>query len=466
MNRFNLYIFGLLPICYLLQSCSFPSDPQESQVARKPNLIHIFADDLGYGDLGCFGASDIRTPNLDAMATAGMKFTDFYSAAHICSPSRYALMTGRYPQRIGLAGVFFPESFTGIPAEEYTMAEMLQSAGYATGIVGKWHLGHQHAFLPLQNGFDEYFGIPYSNDMESVVYLSGNEPVDFHVDQHYLTQAYTQKALDFIDRHAEAPFFLYFAHNMPHVPLYASPEFEGRSERGLYGDVVEELDWSVGEILAKLESLGLLENTLVVFSSDNGPWLVMKEHGGSAGELREGKQYTFDGGMKVPTIAMWQGTIEANSTHSGIATQMDWFPTMAQLAGLELPDSIAVDGRDLTNVLKGTGDRAEDEMLFFDGMKVEGFRKGDWKVKMPYKGFSGAKWKEPVASHDTLLVNVSTDPGETQNLLSEHREKALELIEQMNQAVENLGALPKPMTIRTKADNSHYEFLERRIQTP
>jgi len=229
----------------------------------RPNVIIIYCDDLGYGDLGCFGAEDIATPNIDHMAEAGIRFTEFYSASPVCSPSRAALLTGRMPQRMGINGVFFPESYTGMPLKEITIASLLKEEGYATGIVGKWHLGHLKKFLPLQRGFDEYFGIPYSNDMESVVYLRGNEVVDFHVDQSLTTKTYTEEAVAFIKNHKEEPFFLYLAHNMPHVPIYASEDFLGTSERGLYGDVVQEIDWSVGQVITTLQNLQLLDNRFI-----------------------------------------------------------------------------------------------------------------------------------------------------------------------------------------------------------
>lgn len=277
MKQFNQFVMVLI----LLGIYACNTEPETAEADDLPNIVVIYCDDLGYGDLGCFGNTEIRTPNIDRMASEGMKFTEFYSASPVCSPSRAALLTGRIPQRMGINGVFFPRSYTGMPLEEVTTADLLKTVGYTTGIVGKWHLGHRHEFLPLQRGFDEYFGIPYSNDMLSVVYLAGNEVVDFHPDQHYTTRTYTEKALDFIDRHTEAPFFLYLAHSMPHVPIYASPEFDGRSGKGLYTDVIEEIDWSVGEVLNKLEEHGVLDQTLVIFSSDNGPWLAMHEHGGS-----------------------------------------------------------------------------------------------------------------------------------------------------------------------------------------
>ena len=230
-----------------------------------PNIIYIFTDDLGYGDIGCFGATDIKTPNIDKMAKEGIKFTEFYSAASLCSPSRASLLTGRLPQRMGINSVFFPESFTGMPSSEITIAEMLKNKNYATALIGKWHLGHRREYLPLQQGFDYYFGMPYSNDMASPVYMRGNKVVNLKVDQRYMTKTYTEEVLQYIENHQKEPFFLYMAHNMPHVPLYASEQFIGSSERGLYGDVIQEIDWSVGEIVKKITELGLLENTLIVF---------------------------------------------------------------------------------------------------------------------------------------------------------------------------------------------------------
>jgi len=280
-----------LPFLILLVVVSFSCREKASEEPNSstPNIVFIFTDDLGYGDIGCFGATDIKTPHIDRIANEGIKFTSFLSASPVCSPSRAGLLTGRMPQRMGINAVFFPESFTGMDPGEITFAEILKEKGYRTAAVGKWHLGHMERFLPLNQGFDQYFGIPYSNDMESVVYLRDNEVESFEVDQTYTTQKYTEEALTFIDKASASPFLLYLAHNQPHVPIYASPDFRGKSERGLYGDVIQEIDWSVGQVLAKLEEKGILENTMIVFSSDNGPWLVMEDHGGSAGPLREGK---------------------------------------------------------------------------------------------------------------------------------------------------------------------------------
>ncbi|MGB9625015.1 MAG: sulfatase family protein, partial [Phycisphaerae bacterium] len=264
---------------------------------RPPNLVILFADDLGYGDLCCYGHPSIRTPNLDRMASEGLRFTDFYSAAPVCTPSRAALLTGRLPIRSGMVGttrhVLFPDSKGGLPASEITIAEALKTKGYATACVGKWHLGHLPQYLPTRNGFDSYYGIPYSNDMKPSPILRNEEVIEEPAVQETLTPRYTDEAIKFIRREKDKPFFLYLAYNFPHVPLHVSDRFKDKSLRGLYGDVVEEIDWSVGEVLRTLRELGLAEKTLVVFSSDNGPWLIKNQHGGSAGLLRDGKGSTW-----------------------------------------------------------------------------------------------------------------------------------------------------------------------------
>ena len=441
---------------FILQACNTSNAPQENAT----NFIIIYCDDLGYGDLACFGATDIKTPNIDRMAAEGMKLTEFYSASPVCSPSRAALMTGRIPQRMGINSVFFPESYTGMPVKENTIAELLKPAGYACGMVGKWHLGHFEKFLPLQQGFDEYFGIPYSNDMESVVYLDGNDVVEFNPDQHYTTKVYTEKAVDYIERHKDEKFFLYLAHNMPHVPIFASEAFEGSSERGLYGDVIQEIDWSVGEILNKLEKEGILDNTLVIFSSDNGPWLVMRDHGGSAGELREGKQYTFEGGQRVPTLAMWPDGIKAGSVYSDMGLMMDWMPTICEIAGVEPPTDRDYDGESILQVLRGEGERIGDEFLYYDGANLECYRKGDWKLKLPFDGFEGARWKHAVGPHPLLLVNLKDDPGELYNLAEEMPEKVEEMLAGMKKYKESKGAYPPSLVIKTNSVDDHYHFVE------
>lgn len=455
MQKFTLSLLALL-----LLSCG--ENKEVSKSPELPNIVFIFTDDLGYGDIGSFGATDIATPNIDRIAAEGIKFTSFLSASPVCSPSRAGLLTGRMPQRLGINAVFFPDSFTGMDPEEITIAEVLKAKGYRTGIVGKWHLGHMEKYLPLNQGFDEYFGIPYSNDMASVVYMRGNEVEEFDVDQRYTTKTYTEESLKFIDSSEGKPFFLYLAHNMPHVPIYASPEFEGKSQRGLYGDVIQEIDWSVGEVLKKLEEKGILENTLIVFSSDNGPWLVMEDQGGSAGSLREGKQFTFEGGVRVPTVAMWKGKIDPGQVYEDLATQMDWFPTFCKLVGAEIPQDREIDGKDLSSVLFENGMREGDEFIYYMLSDQRGYRQGDWKIKRPFGGFAGSRGMKKVDAHDTLLFNLKTDPGETTNLAKDNPEKTAQMMRAMELAVKQLGPLPESKVVRTPQDNSHYEYLEKK----
>ena len=445
-----------IPCAILLSTSAFAQQNAEKGL---PNIVYILADDLGYGDISCYGAKDIQTPHIDRMASEGIKFVDFYSAAPLSSPSRAAFLTGRYPQRMGINEVFFPESFTGMPEGEITIAELLEEKGYQSAVIGKWHLGHRERYLPLQQGFNYFFGMPYSNDMASAVYMQGNEVISYEVDQRVLTKTYTQQAISFIERSKSQPFFLFLSHNMPHVPIYASDEFTGTSKRGLYGDVVQELDWSIGQVMNKLESLNLLENTLIIFSSDNGPWLAMRELGGSAGKLREGKNYTFDGGMRVPTVAMWKGHIPEGTVSNELATQMDWFPTIANLTGTPLPDDRVIDGRDISPILLGTGKRAGDSFLFLNREVLEGYRKGDWKVKTPYQGNEASPWRQAVAAHDSLLFNIKDDPGEKVNLFEDNKEKARALFREMEQEYKALGELPPSLVVRTMADNSHFEML-------
>ena len=455
----KLLLFLVIPA--VLLSCTSDGSRQAHIADNLPNIVIIYCDDLGYGDLGCFGAEDISTPNVDRMAAGGVRFTEFYSASPVCSPSRAALMTGRMPQRMGINAVFFPESYTGMPLDETTMADMLREKGYATGIIGKWHLGHREKYLPLQRGFDEYFGIPYSNDMQGVVYMRGNQVEEFTVDQHYTTRTYTGEAVDFIDRHHQSPFFLYLAHNMPHVPIYASEDFQGTSGRGLYGDVIQEIDWSVGQVMSTLEKHGILDNTLLIFSSDNGPWLVMEDYGGSAGILREGKQYTFEGGQRVPTLAMWPARIPAGQVYDDMAVMMDWFPTIATITGADLPDK-PLDGVDISQVLYGQGKRKETGFLYFDLPLLQCYREGDWKVKLAYEGFNGNPGKKAVPPHPVLLINLKDDPGERVNLAEEMPDKLEEMLAKMDSARAAMGELPPSLDIGTAQDNSHYRYLSRK----
>lgn len=435
----------------------------------RPNIVVIYADDLGYGDLACFGHPTIRTPELDRMATEGMRFTQFYSAAPVCTPSRAALLTGRLPVRSGMSSdrrrVLFPNSGGGIPADEITLAEALREQGYATGCVGKWHLGHLPQFLPTNSGFDSYFGIPYSNDMDrdsdaprgraafddprseywQVPLMRDTDIVERPADQTTLTRRYTQEAVKFIREHREAPFFLYLAHSMPHVPLFRSEQFVDHSRRGLYGDVVEEVDWSVGQVLETLRRLKLHERTLVFFSSDNGPWLTFNEQGGSAGLLRDGKGTTFEGGMREPTLAWWPGQISPGRTVMDLGCTMDIYTTALTLAGAKIPDDRIVDGMDLTPVLLGTGPSPRDHMFYYRGTRLMAVRKGPWKAhfitETSYRG------EQPVSHDPPVLYQLEHDPSEQYNRAAAHPEVIAEINELVEQHRADLEIPPSQLEI-------------------
>ncbi len=435
-------MFKLLIASLLLVSAWLPAITRNPAKEKSPNVIIIFADDLGYGDLGCYGAPKIKTPHIDQLAAGGMRFTNFYAASPVCSASRAALLTGKYPFRTGINGVLNPTSTNGIRAEEVTIAELLKKQGYATAAVGKWHLGHQREFLPLQNGFDEFLGLPYSNDMKPIYLMRDNEAVADSLDQSTLTGQYTQKVLQFMDKNKQQPFFLYLAHTFPHVPLYASARFKGQSAQGIYGDVVEELDWSVGEVLRKLKALQLEENTIVIFSSDNGPWLVKEAHGGSAGILREGKQTTFEGGMRVPGIVSWKGRIKAGQTTGQLGTTMDLLPTLVTLTNSQLPAGHSLDGMDISGVLLGKTPPFDRDFAYIYSSGLEAYRSGNWKLKLPYKGTVGVpnKLKE-VAPHPILLFDLQTDPGEKVNLAGQLPEKVKEMEAKIAAFKQESGAL-------------------------
>lgn len=432
--------------------------------AHRPNIVFVFADDLGYGDVGAFGATDIKTPHIDRLAKDGLKFTDFYSAANLCTPSRASLLTGRHSVRMGISKVFMDDSIDGMPLEEITIAETLKKAGYATGMVGKWHLGHLDRYMPWNQGFDEFYGVPYSNDMGNFFWYE-NLQIDYQsIDQHYLTKRYTDKAIDFIDRHQNQPFFLYLAHSMPHVPLYVSPEFQGSSERGLYGDVVQELDWSVGEVVAALRERGLLENTLVVFSSDNGPWLMMEDHGGSAGILRDGKATTFEGGHRVPTVAYWPAGI-APREYTGVASMLDWFPTFTELAGAAVPQDREIDGRSIVPLLSGQELQGHDTFVYYNksNARVDGIRQGQWKLKLAQTSLLPAFLENFLhvgeLSHDLLLFDLNNDPGETTNLAAQYPKK----VRAMQSSIERFSVIKPEYRVRqmkqASADRKGYGYL-------
>lgn len=428
---------------------------QPEKKAERPNFVFILADDLGYGDLSCYGSQNIQTPQLDELAQKGMRFTDFYATAPICSPTRAAFLTGRYPVRQGINHVFFPESWTGIDSSEYTLAEALKDSGYRTGLVGKWHLGHHYQFLPLQNGFQEYFGIPYSNDMQNAVYMRGNKVVEHDIDQSQITRCYTEEALSFIDKHHNRPFFLYLAHSMPHFPVYASGEFKGKSKDGIYGDAVQELDWSVGQIVKKLKDLGIDENTLLIFTSDNGPWLAVKPDAGSAGILREGKQTTFEGGMRVPAIACWPGKIRPGSVDGTVSNTMDFYTTFIKLAGAEIKKDRVVDGLDISPVLLGKGKRANQDLYYFSLGELQALRSGAWKLKLPYTGNAGGPSTKALPPHPLLLFNLLDDPGEQKNLAEKYPERVKKMLEKMKNFKKSLGPLPPSKIVQRPADKSY-----------
>jgi arylsulfatase A-like enzyme len=412
-------------------------------VGDRPNFVVILTDDLGFGDIGCYGASDIATENLDRMASRGLRFESFCVAAPTCTPSRAALLTGCYPARVGLPAILLPWSRTGLAPGERTIADVLKTGGYATACYGKWHLGHHPEFLPTRHGFDEYFGIPYSNDMWlnhpvphraermlELPLLEGEEAVELNPDQRQLTTWYTERSVSFIERNHDRPFFLYLPHSMPHVPLHVSERFEGKSGRGLYGDVIMEIDWSVGMILQTLERLGLAENTLVLFTSDNGPWIEYGDHGGSAGPLREGKWTTFDGGQRVPAIVQWPGRIPAGRVVEELVSAIDLLPTFAHLAGAELPER-AIDGQDVWPILAGDVQALRPERVFlhYRGYHLEAVRQGRWKLHFPhtFKHLveAGAGGKPGTSSIETIglaLFDLEADQGEGRDVASAHPE--------------------------------------------
>ncbi len=408
---------------------------------RPPNMVLIYADDLGYGDLGCYG-SKIPTPNLDRMSAEGMRFTQFYSANPVCSPSRAALMTGRYPTRVDVPRVLFPQDKTGLPDSEATIAQVLRKAGYKTMCVGKWHLGHLPPYLPTSRGFDEYFGIPYSNDMVPRVLLHNTETVEQTATLETLTQRYTERAVSFIRRSKGSPIFLYFPHTFPHIPLAASARFRGKTGMGLYADVLAELDWSVGQVLASLKENGIDDNTLVMFSSDNGPW-----YQGSPGRLRGRKGWTFEGGVREPFIARFPGRIPKGEVSHGVGSTMDILPTVARLASAP-PPAKPLDGIDIWPLLSGQERSLEREaLLYFDDVHLQCARWGRWKLHIAR--YTGAAYSpSPAGGRQNLPLNVpelydlESDPDESCDAYPDRPQVAAEIQARIERLI---ATFPEPI---------------------
>ncbi|MEX0289949.1 MAG: sulfatase [Flavobacteriaceae bacterium] len=439
----RVLLVTLFMLCIGCKETAKVPDPQE---LKPPNVVLIFTDDQGYQDVGVFGSPDIETPNLDKMAAEGVRLTSYYSAQAVCSASRAGILTGCYPNRIGIHNALGPDNTHGISSSETTLAEMLKANGYKTAIFGKWHLGHHPKFLPTRHGFDEWFGIPYSNDMwpfhpqQGPIFnfpdlpLYGNETIiDTLLEQSQLTKQITERSVDFINRNKENPFFLYVPHPQPHVPLFVSEKFKGKSKRGLYGDVIMEIDWSVGQILEALTKNGLEENTIVMFTSDNGPWLSYGNHAGSALPLREGKGTAWEGGQREPFIIKYPKALEAGKVVDVPVMAIDILPTIAELTNSKLPD-LKIDGKDVWDVISGVAKESPQKAYFFYYRVNElfGVRYGKWKMYFPHRyrtmdGQEPGKDGQPgnyrmIDLEEIELYNMEEDISETSNVAAQHPE--------------------------------------------
>jgi len=461
----NSFLAGLAATSFTIQSVS-------AEKQQNPNIILIFCDDLGYGDLSCYGASQYKTPNLDRMAAQGVRFTNFVSAQAVCSASRAGIMTGCYPNRVGISGALMPDASIGLNPSEETIPEILKKRNYKTAAIGKWHLGHLPEFLPLQQGFDEYLGLPYSNDMWPVNFdgkpaaentnkarypilplIEGNSKIreiNTLDDQSELTTIYTERAVRFIGQNKKNPFFLYMAHSMPHIPLAVSGKFKGKSEQGLYGDVIMEIDWSVGEIMKTLEKNGLDKNTLIVFTSDNGPWMNFGNHAGSNGGLREGKGASFEGGQRVPCLMKWPGKIQEGTICNKLAATIDILPTLAAITNSALPEK-KIDGVNILPLLMGdeNANPRESFLYYYRKNSLEAVRKGNWKLVFAHPGRTYIGFKPGVDgfpggtnenfAHEEGLYDLRRDPGERFDVKEFYPEVVTELKKLADEAREDLG---------------------------
>ena len=455
----RLRVLGAAGFVLLAWSASFAA-AEDGQDSARPNVVIVYADDLGYGDIGCFGAEGYATPHIDSLAAEGVRLTDFYVAQAVCSASRAALLTGCYPNRIGILGALGPRDTHGLHDDEWTLAEVLKQRGYTCGIYGKWHFGHHPQFLPTRHGFDDYFGLPYSNDMwpkhpeaganfPDLPLIDGERIVAHNPDQTQLTTWYTERAVRFIDEHHAQPFFLYLPHSMPHVPLHVSDKHRGSTKRGLFGDVIAEIDWSVGQVLDALERHGLTDNTLVIFTSDNGPWLSYGDHCGTAGPLREGKGTSFEGGVRVPFVARFPGRIPAGSVCSLPAMTIDLLPTLARLAGAPLPPHV-IDGRDVWPLLAGEAGAVSphEAYYFYWNRELQAVRSGQWKLHFPHgyrtlppgeRATGGIPAMYVQASINLSLFDLESDPGETTDVATGHPDVVARLTALAEAARSELG---------------------------
>lgn len=424
-------------LCLLLACAAVLSACQQASGNTRPNIVIIMADDLGYGDIGVYGASLISTPNLDRMSAEGIRLDSFYASANVCTPSRGGLLTGRYPVRLGLtADVARPTNDIGLARDEITIASALRQAGYSTALIGKWHLGSQPQHAPLHYGFDIFYGLLHSNDMHPLMLYQGNQVIEDPVNQSTLTERYTEQAVNFIESNRDKPFFLYLPHTFPHTPLHTAAPFEGQSAAGLYGDTVETLDWSTGRILDTLERLGLDDNTLVIFTSDNGPWFE-----GSAGHLRDRKGASWDGGMRVPFIARWPAGIPAGQVSNEAAMNIDLFPTLVGLAGGNIPDDRPIDGKDIMPLLSQGAPSPHEALYLFQNDRIAGVRSGKWKLVVE------SSYRNVITSFDNsqsyygpsgLLFDLQLDPSETYSYARENPEVVARLRGYLEQAQQDL----------------------------